>query len=164
VEKDGDSNNNERGKMIAKITTIIDTSPEKLWEEIQKPKSLQYVAAPILFFYPVEGTDLEDSWETDKEYKLRLYFLKLIPLGFHKIVLKKIDHSKNEIISNESGFLAKVWNHSINFKAINTNQIVYTDTIEIRAGLLTLFIWLFSQFFYRHRQRKWKRLLAKNTK
>jgi hypothetical protein len=145
--------------MIAQITTIMNTTPELLWKEITKPSSLQYVAAPILFFYPLNGTDLNSKWEINKEYNLRLYLLKFIPLGLHKIIVKDIDISKNKIISNESGLLAKTWNHTIQFHAITSNQIEYTDIIEIKAGLLTVFIWLFSHFFYRHRQRKWKKLL-----
>jgi len=145
--------------MIAKISTVMKTSPELLWNEIIKPSSLQYVAAPILYFYPENGTDLKSKWEINKEYNLRLFFLKFIPFGFHKIIVKNIDISKNEIVTNESGLLAKVWNHTIKFNAINSNQIIYTDIIEIKAGFLTIFIWVFSHYFYRHRQRKWKKLL-----
>ena len=33
--------------MIVKVSTIINTTPEVFWKEIQKPKSLQYISAPI---------------------------------------------------------------------------------------------------------------------
>lgn len=140
----------------------MNTTPEKLWKEITNPQSLQHVAAPILYFYPKGETDLNGNWEVNKEYDLKLYFLKFIPLGFHRIIVRKIDVIKNEIISNESGLLAKTWNHTIKFNSINPDQIEYTDIIEIKAGLLTIFIWMFSHFFYRHRQRKWKLLLSKS--
>jgi hypothetical protein len=150
--------------MIAKITTIMNTTPDLLWKKITKPSSLQYVASPILYFSPVNDTDLNSNWEINREYNLRLYFLKFIPLGFHRIIVKKIDISTNEIISKEYGLLAKVWNHTIKFNSINPDQIEYTDIIEIKAGFLTAFIWMFSHFFYRHRQRKWKLLLSKSLK
>jgi hypothetical protein len=35
------------------------------------------------------------------------------------------------------------------------------DTVEVRAGVLTPFIWLFAQLFYRHRQRRWRALVAR---
>lgn len=140
----------------------MNTTPELLWKEITKPSSLQYVAAPILYFFPEGGTNLTGNWELNKEYNLKLYFLKFIPFGSHRIIVKKIDILTNEITSNESGLLAKVWNHTIKFNLINSDQIEYTDIIEIKAGLLTVFIWMFSHFFYRHRQRKWKRLLSKS--
>jgi len=33
--------------------------------------------------------------------------------------------------------------------------------VDIEAGLLTPFIWLFSQVFYRHRQRRWQALVKR---
>jgi hypothetical protein len=33
---------------------------------------------------------------------------------------------------------------------------IESDEIEIEAGWLTFFVWLFAQWFYRHRQRKWR--------
>ena len=147
--------------MIAEISTIMKTTPELLWKEITRPQSLQYVAAPILYFTPKEDTEFHENWEINKEYNLKLFLFKVLPLGSHKIVLRKIDPSAKKIISKESGALAKVWNHTITFHAINSGQIKYTDIIEIKAGLLTPLIWLFSHIFYRHRQRRWKRLLAK---
>lgn len=146
--------------MIAKISTIMNTTPQKLWGKIITPSSLLYVAAPILYFMPVNGTDLNSKWKVNRVYNLRLYFLKFIPLGFHKIIIKDIDIEKNKIVSNESGLLAKVWNHTIQFDAINYAQIIYTDTIEIKAGFLTVFVWMFTHLFYRHRQKKWKKLLS----
>ena len=147
--------------MTAVISTKMNTTPEILWKKITKPQTLQYVSAPILYFIPVgqNDTDLNSDWEINKEYNLKLLLFNLIPLGSHTIIIKKIDVKKNEIVSNESGKLAKVWNHTIRFNSISDEAIEYTDIIEIRAGFLNFFIWLFSHFFYRHRQRKWKELL-----
>jgi len=145
--------------MIATISTTFNVTPKILWREIVKPKSLRFVSAPILYFFPTDNTDLSKDWQINREYNFKSYFLKIIPLGEHKVILNKIDIVSNEIISNESIGLIKVWNHTINFNAINSRQIEYTDTIEIKAGLLTFFIWLFSHIFYRHRHKRWKILL-----
>lgn len=146
--------------MTAEITTVFNSTAEKLWSRIGQPSSLQYVSAPILYFFPENGTDLNAEWQTGQEYRLKLYMFKFIPLGGHRIVLKKIDTMNNEIISSESGLLAKTWNHTIRFRDIDGKRISYTDIIEIRAGILTFAVLLFSLCFYRHRQRRWKRLLA----
>jgi hypothetical protein len=42
----------------------------------------------------------------------------------------------------------------------NAAGVVYRDRVEVRAGVLTPFIWVFAQIFYRHRQRRWRRLAA----
>jgi hypothetical protein len=146
--------------MIVSISTILNVTPEVFWKEIQKPQSLQFISAPILYFIPKKDTILKDGWETNTEYNLSLFLLGFIPLGPHKIVVNKISRSTNEIITSESGLLAKTWNHKIKFETINSKQIKYNDNVEIKAGFLTIFIWLFAQFFYRHRQRRWKKLLS----
>lgn len=98
----------------------------------------------------------------DKTYEFKLYFLKIFPLGRHRIKLTKIDKESNIIVSNESGMLAPVWNHTIWFQQDGQNKLSYTDEIEIKAGWLTWAIWIFALFFYRHRQNRWKKLLKDN--
>ena len=145
--------------MKAKISTIIKTSENKMWEELQKVSSLMYVASPILKFKPQEGYLIPEKWSLGTEYKLKLSFFGILPIGNHVIKLVEINKDENLIISNEYGKLTKVWDHIIKFKAIDDHIIEYTDEIEIKAGVLTLFIWLFSHIFYRHRQNKWKKLI-----
>lgn len=43
----------------------------------------------------------------------------------------------------------------------NTTQ--YTDEVEINAGWKTIFVYMWANAFYAHRQRKWKRLLSNNN-
>jgi hypothetical protein len=145
--------------MKAKISTIIATNEKKMWEELQKTCSLLYVASPILIFKPRQGKELPEKWEIDKPYQLRIHAFGFVPLGKHDIVVKIIDSHKKEIFTNESGAFAKTWNHFIRIEKRDESTIRYSDEIEIKAGILTVFIWLFAHAFYRHRQRKWKRWL-----
>lgn len=69
----------------------------------------------------------------------------------------------NLIESRESGALAPVWNHTIRFHSLEDGKLHYIDEIEIQAGLLTGVIWAFAHLFYRHRQRRWKKLLRSQT-
>lgn len=147
--------------MIAHISTQLACTENELWQKISKPKSLQFVASPILAFAPVEPGVLDSEWEVGRDYPLRLYFLQFIPIGRHTIRLVKVDRDQNIIISHENGLLAPVWNHSISFQETKPGLVSYTDEIEIRAGWLTPFVWLFAHVFYRHRQRRWKVLLRK---
>jgi hypothetical protein len=72
-----------------------------------------------------------------------------------------IDPESRLIFSSEHGRLTRVWNHRLQIVPIDSRAVVYTDAIEIQAGGMTVFIWLFAHVFYRHRQRRWKRLLAR---
>ncbi|MEQ9564689.1 MAG: hypothetical protein RLN85_02545 [Pseudomonadales bacterium] len=145
--------------MFARISTQLECTESALWQHIDKPASLQFVASPMLAFAPVEPGALDGEWEVGREYSLKLYFLKFIPLGLHTIQLVKVDRDQNVISSREKGLLAPVWNHDISFHETKPGTVSYTDEIEIRAGWLTPFVWLFAQVFYRHLQRRWKVLL-----
>jgi hypothetical protein len=148
--------------MIARIRTILPCTESELWQKISQPKSLQYVAAPILGFVPARGDVLTGEWQIGWTYRLKLCFLKLIPLGWHTIRLVKMDKHTNTISSRESGLLTQVWNHTISFREVGPGKVSYADEIEIQAGWLTPAIWLFAHLFYRHRQRRWKVLLKKS--
>ena len=145
--------------MIARISTYFDCTEEKLWEKIIEPKSLQFVASPILSFRPLVKEELDDEWVIGKTYELKLYFLNILPLGRHRIKIVTIDKESNTIISNESGMLAPIWNHTIWFRQVEQSKLSYTDEIEIKAGWLTVAIWVSAHMFYRHRQKRWKILL-----
>lgn len=145
--------------MIARITSIFDCTEKEFWKKIIEPKSLQYVASPILSFHPIVGDDFGAEWVTDKTYELKLRFLKIIPLGSHQIKVIKIDRKSNTIVTNESGILTPVWNHTVHFRQIENRKLRYTDEIEIGAGLLTPAVWVFAHLFYRHRQKRWRTLL-----
>ncbi len=147
-------------KMKAKISTILKTNENRMWEELQKVSSLIHVASPILKFRLKEGHSIPEKWSPGSEYIFKLSFFGIFPLGDHVIKLVELNKEENLLISNEHGKLSKVWNHIIKFNAIDNQTIEYTDEIEIKAGILTLSIWLFARIFYRHRQNKWKKLIG----
>ncbi len=95
-------------------------------------------------------------------YELKLRLFRIIPLGRHQIKVIKIDRDSNTIVTNESGSLTPLWNHTVMFSRIGQRKLRYTDEIEIGAGMLTPAIWMFAHFFYRHRQKRW-RTLFKNS-
>jgi hypothetical protein len=148
--------------MLARIATQMSCTENELWQAIGRPDSLRFVASPLLAFVPLEPTAFDSEWEVGRRYPVRLYLLRLIPLGLHTIQLETIDRKRNIISSRESGLLAPVWNHNISFQELKPGLVSYRDEIEIRAGWLTPLIWLFAHGFYRHRQRRWKVLLRKN--
>jgi hypothetical protein len=145
--------------MVVKVSTTFDTTTEKLWEKIVNPKVLQRVAFPLLTFTPKQGSDFSQPWSENTTYDVSLHFFGCIPMGSHRIRLTEMNRKTNEIHSTESGSLAKTWNHIIRFNR-KGNQVEYSDEVEIKAGIMTFPIWLFANFFYRHRQRKWKMILS----
>ncbi|MBN2389791.1 MAG: hypothetical protein JXR84_03650 [Anaerolineae bacterium] len=148
--------------MLARISTVLDCTEKRFWDRIIRPESLQFVASPLLHFEPLVAGDLNGEWIVGKTYVVRLSSFGFLPLGQHRIKIVTIDRATNTIESQEGGSLARVWNHTMRFYPIGAGRLRYTDEIEIKAGLLTAFIWAFAHLFYRHRQRRWKELLKRH--
>jgi hypothetical protein len=141
------------------VESVLPASVGCVWAALQRTETLQHVAAPVLRFRAVEPDGLPSHWSEGVEANLRLYLFGFVPLGGHTIRLPVVDPDRGEIRSQESGRVAPVWNHTIRVSAVSDQATRYTDEVEIRAGVLTVFIWLFAHFFYRHRQRRWRKLL-----
>ena len=147
--------------MKATISTTISTSAEKMWDELQKVSSLVNVASPLLIFKSQDKNPLPEQWLIGQEYALSVFILGIIPLGKHVIKIIKIDAQNMQILSNEYGVLTRTWNHLIKVEKDTDYKIRYTDEIEIKAGMLTIAVWLFAQIFYRHRQKRLKKLIGR---
>lgn len=55
--------------------------------------------------------------------------------------------------------LISKWDHLITAQEVNGGTL-YRDSVTIKAGVLTPFVWLFARLFYAHRQRRWATLAA----
>lgn len=148
--------------MLVRVSTHFNCTEEKFWQLIIQPKSLQYVAAPIMRFKPTVEGALDKEWTAGQTYDTKLTFLNFLPLGHHHINIIRIDKQANTIVSQEKGTLAPVWNHTMQFSQVESDTLLYTDEIEIKAGILTLAIWAFAQFYYHYRQQRWKKLLKES--
>jgi hypothetical protein len=142
------------------ISTIIRANATQMWTELQIIGSLIRVASPILTFKSQPGQSLPVTWQIGHTYVLDLFAFHILPLGKHYIGIRQIDDANREIFTNEHGSLTRTWNHRIQIEPLTESTLRYTDEIEIEAGILTPFIWVFAHIFYRHRQRMWKELLS----
>jgi hypothetical protein len=144
--------------MKVKISSIFHSPPAKVFEDIQNPNIMIKIASPILSYKPIIPEVIPSRWEAGKEYIVGLRLFKFIPIGRHRIGIVYFNEEKMEAKSDESGSIAKEWTHLMTLKPHGHDNTLYTDEIEIKAGCQTVFVWLFANYFYRHRQRKWKSL------
>jgi hypothetical protein len=63
------------------------------------------------------------------------------------------------IRDNGHSMLINRWDHRITLEPSGVGTL-YRDHVIIEAGVFTIFIWAFAQLFYRHRQRRWRKLVA----
>lgn len=145
--------------MKVQVKSVFDCESKRLFDEIKKTKSLIYIAKPLIRFEPY-NRNLIDKWQ-DGNYLFSMYFLEFLPIGKQWIVIS-IDDENMKIRDNGHSKLIKKWDHIISVEKINDKKSLYTDTIDIKAGFFTIFIFLYAHIFYRYRQSRWKKIIKNN--
>ena len=145
--------------MFVKKTSIFPASKDAIFQKIKKPETLQYIAKPYAAFEPVSNTE-NGSWMVGSTSSYRFRLFGIIPFGTHTIHIVRFD--PDGIISRENNEHVPVWNHNITMVSLDDDHTEYTDRVEIHAGWKTVFVWLWANLFYAHRQKKWIRLLEES--
>lgn len=147
--------------LLATIQTRLDAPPDRVWETVLQTRAFQYVTQGWMAFTFQEP--LPPRWIEGDRLTARMWLFHVLPAPWrHTMILHRIDHDRRELSTEEGGGLLRVWNHRIRVEARPDGGSLYTDAITIDAGLLTRPVWLFAQVFFRHRQRRLRRLLAES--
>ena len=143
------------------VRTHLNTSPETAWTLVKKPATLVYVARGFLKFSEAGHFPLE--WAQGQKLQTRLWFFYIFPGWWqHRMEAVEVDDIQRVIRSHESGF-CYTWDHTI--RIVETHSgCEYSDEIDIQAGLMTIFVWLYANVFYRYRQARWRRLVGQIEK
>jgi hypothetical protein len=146
----------KRGIKIT-ICSKLDNSVNKIWDKILNIQTLVEICKPMATFKTITKENIK-IWELNTEYIFKLFIYGFIPFGNHKIILETIDTGINVIKSKECNNIVKIWNHKITLENYGGKITKYTDEVEIYAGIFTLFIASWGIIFYKHRQKKWKKI------
>lgn len=143
------------------ISSTFNLTFEQARELILRPITMQTVASPILRFVAINPKSLPDQWQPGSIYRIKLYSFGFIPLGWYDIKID-IERDDNDLCIGRDrghGQFINIWDHVISIKRIG-DKTYYTDSVDVHAGILTPFVYLFARFFYHHRQRKWRRVIV----
>jgi hypothetical protein len=151
--------------MKLKLSTRLDCVPKTAWQYVLMPALLEYIAHPLVRFESVDPPHFPERW-TEGDYKSRLGLFGFVPFGEQTIGIRinearQKENTFYELLDDGHSKLIPTWRHRITLKAYE-GQTLYTDELELRAGFLTPFVWLFAFIFYHHRQRRWRKLVAEN--
>jgi hypothetical protein len=138
------------------VESVLPCPPELVWDEVQRPGVLVEVARPLVTFAPVDASVFPDRWTEGRTVRCRVYLFGVVPLGLRTIVLERVDGERREIQSRERDRLIRRWDHLVRVRPEPGGRTRYRDEIVIQAGVLTLPVWVFARWFYRHRQRRWR--------
>ena len=143
--------------MIVDVSTVLNCSAAKAWDEVQKSSLLLYVISPLARVVPI-GAPLPERWSEGLTIRCKSLVFGVIPIGVRTLHFEKIDHKNYELQSREHDPLIARWDHLISIKPLANSRSIYRDTIDIDAGSLTFVVWAWASWFYRHRQRRWRAL------
>ncbi len=144
--------------MDAYVETALNCPPAKVWAKVQTSALLLEVASPLVRILPVDAPAFPERWTEGTTIRCRSYLFGFIPLGTRTLRFDRVDAFSREIRTHETDPLVRTWNHCICVAQRDDGSTLYSDSIKIEAGPLTPLVWLFAQGFYRHRQRRWRRI------
>lgn len=142
--------------MMVRVSTVLDAPADRVWSVLRKVRTLAYISRGLIGIPDADGWPEEFSEGMGVSTKLLLFHL--IPTSEHHIAVVSVDDEKREAYTNEHGGAIKTWNHRVRVAPVSEKKCLYTDEVEIRAGVLTPFVWLFAQAYYRYRQMRWRGL------
>ena len=140
------------------IETTLACLPKAVWQEVKKPSLLMHVASPIVTFKSVSPPTLPAEWLSGQSVKLETHLFGVIPMGIRTLYFERVDDERRQIQTREHDPLIRKWDHLIEIGRDEKGETRYVDLLDVDAGVLTLPVWLFAQVFYRHRQRRWRKL------
>jgi hypothetical protein len=143
--------------MKVSVSSQINIPAHSAWVLVKRSSTLAFVTRGLMGFRS-ESKNFPEFWVEGSSEQMRIYLFGFIPAWKHRIFFNEISSSKMRMLTEESGGLITTWNHLILVESKSNSQCLYTDTVEIDAGLLTPFVWMYASAFYRYRQLRWHKL------
>jgi hypothetical protein len=140
----------------------LDAPAERVWSEVRTTRLFAHVTAPLVAFAPVDPPRLPDAW-TAGRFLVAMKLFGAVPLGTQWIVPELVEPDGGQrwtLVDHGVGGLAKRWEHRITVEALPDGRARYTDAVDVGAGVLTPFVWLFARLLFAHRQRRLRALAA----
>ena len=131
---------------------MLPTTAAEAWRALLQRDAFLHATYGMLGFRGAE--EWPENFEEGQLVETQLLIFNFLPAWKHTLHVIKVDHDNMEIASRERGGLIRQWNHRKWIEGGSGAICKYTDEVDIDAGALTLFVWLFAHIFYRYRQRR----------
>ena len=141
------------------LETRLDAPADRVWEEVERPRLLLFVSAPMVRFTPVAPTVLPERWD-DGPHVVDMRFYGLLPLGRQTIDISRPPARRGVRQLRDAGHGPSIrrWDHWITVEP-DGDGTLYRDAVTIEAGRRTAAVAAFAWAFYAHRQRRWQALV-----
>lgn len=139
------------------VQSTLPCDAELAWAEVQTLDLLRYVCWPLIRLKSTSaGAPIPAQWRQGETVRMKPYLFGFLPLGVRTLHWERIDDASRTMQTREHDLLIRRWDHRIAVESVGAGSCRYADDVEIEAGLLTVPVWFFAQWFYRHRQRRWR--------
>jgi hypothetical protein len=147
------------------VTSIFDLSFETTRQLIFQPATMRTVAQPVMQFKAISPAQLPKQWQANEIYRIKLYAFGFVSLGWYDIKIEIDKDEKDVCIGRDRGHgqAINVWNHAIIIER-RGDKTRYSDEVDVHAGIFTPLVAGFAKLFYRHRQKRWKKIIIPNAK
>ena len=138
------------------MSTTLPISADRAWWAVQQPAVFLHVSAPLARFPQLAGR--VDPWQPGETAQTWVLLLGVLPTYRHRLTIAKVDEQARTVQTEESGGPLRRWEHRISIVMLGEGHCRYTDELTIDAGPWTGAIIVGVKLFFRHRQRRWRRL------
>ncbi|MFQ6548292.1 SRPBCC family protein [Aestuariibius sp. 2305UL40-4] len=147
---------------VVEVSTHLAATPDRVWDEVRRPALLLHIAAPLVRFEPVDPPTLPEQY-AEGDYRMAMRLYGVVPLGEQVISISYPEPQNGTRFIRDNGYSDTIhrWDHLISIAPEGTGTR-YADRIEIDAGWRTPALVAFAHLFYRHRQKRWRQLIARD--
>ncbi|MEM7779680.1 MAG: hypothetical protein AAF697_04710 [Pseudomonadota bacterium] len=139
----------------------LESCVDKVRTAIMRPALFLYEAAPLVKFTPIGLERFPDIWE-EREYRGSMSLFGVIPLGWQAIVISFAAEGEEPLVLRDQGYgpMLREWDHRIEVSPAGAGTL-YTDRLRLDAGALTPIVAFGVAQFFKHRQRRLRKVDAK---
>ena len=146
--------------MRCEVRSVLSIPSEHAWQLLIERSCLVKVCLPLVRFEFLGELKPEKLWIQGQMVRCNCFIFGFLPTGTRELFFERIDAKKMEIQTREKDPLIKKWDHLMAIKDLGQGKSSISDSIEIDAGAMTFVVWLWAQWLYRHRHRRWKNYVA----
>ena len=140
---------------LVDISSHLAAPVETVWAAVKTPTAFRRVTRRLLTMPVIRNRSTE--WREGETVTGWVFLFGFVPFSRHVLHIFLIDDVSRTLVSRERGGLLKKWDHTITVVAADSSSCVYRDRVEIDAGVFTAPVVLYAKWFYRMRQRRWRR-------
>ena len=127
----------------------LDCSPDDAWAALGNPAVFRAVMKPLMRVRSLDAGGFPKRWSADEVHHVSMRLFGVVPMGHHSIDITYTERPggvRMVIDQGEplSGILSRTstWDHRMAVSASPGGKTLYRDRLSVKAGILTLPLWL----------------------